>query len=156
MRNPFKLLWLMVRYRRPSRVTEMTTVRDSFWLRSHYAALTFFGYIVVHSQEEADRLNSRTSRDSSLKRHETIHLRQAQATHDSWICFYTLYIWYYLRALPQNKHMRHAAYYLNPFEMEAYGHMDEPDYLDKCIGGANEWRTFAKMKPKDRRKLAKG
>lgn len=155
MSNPFKLLWLMVRFRRPSRVTEMKTVKESFWLRGSYAALTFFGYIVVHSQEEADQLNARTSANSSLIRHETIHLRQAQSTHDSWFCFYLLYIWYYLRALPQNRYMKNAAYYLNPFEMEAYEHMYEKDYLAKCSKGANGWRAYAKMKPSERRQIAK-
>ncbi len=133
----------------------MKVVKDGFWLRKNYAALTFFGHIVVHSQQEADRLNARTVADSSLKRHETIHLRQAQSTHNSWFCFYTLYIWYYLRALPQNKYRRGAAYYLNPFEMEAYEHMYEPDYLDKCKDGANGWRVYARMKPSERLKIAK-
>ena len=145
----------MVRFRRPSRVEEMKVVKEGFWLRGDYAALTFFGYIVVHSKEEADRLNARPLKNSSLKRHETIHLRQAQSTHNSWLCFYTLYIYYYLRALPQNRHMHNGAYYLNPFEMEAYEHMYDPTYLEKCRQGANGWRVYAKMKPCERRKLSK-
>ncbi len=81
-----------------------------------------------------------------------IHLRQAQSTGDSWVCFYCLYIWYYLRALPQNRHRRNAAYLINPFEIEAYRHMDEPDYLDRP---ATEWRKWAKMKPSERIKFFK-
>ena len=145
----------MLRFRRPSRVTEMKAVSERFWLRSNYLALTFFGYIVVHSKEDADRVNAAPLSRSSLKRHETIHLRQAQSTHDSWLCFYTLYIWYYLRALPQNRKKRNAAYYLNPFEMEAYEHMYDPAYLEKCSQGANGWRVYAKMKPGERLELAK-
>ncbi len=152
MKNPFKLLWLMIRFRRPSRVTEMKAVCENFWLSSNYTAMTFFGHIVVHSIKEAEQLNGHALDMSSLKRHETIHLRQAQSTHNSWFCFYTLYIWYYLRALPQNRYMHNAAYYLNPFEMEAYRHMYEHDYLEKCANGANEWRVYAKMKPSERRK----
>lgn len=152
MLNPFRLLWLIFRAKRPSRIKEMKAVTDRFWLRNNYAALTFFGFIVVRSKEEAAHINST---NDSLKRHETIHLRQAQSTHNSWICFYTLYIWYYLRALPQNRHMRNAAYYLNPFEMEAYEHMYEPDYLEKCSNGAQGWRVYAKMKPSERRKMSK-
>ena len=155
MNPPFKLLGLMVCAKRPRRIKEMKAVRDGFWLRGNYAALTFFGYIVVHSQQEADRINARTTDESSLKRHETIHLRQALSTHNSWLCFYTLYIWYYLRALPQNRHRRNAAYYLNPFEMEAYEHMYERDYIEKCRNGANGWRVYAKMKPRERLKIAK-
>ncbi len=155
MRNPFKIIWLMFRFRNPSRVVEMKAIRESFWLRKNYSAMTFFGYILVHSQEEADTINAHTNNSSNLKRHETIHLRQAQSLHNSWFCFYTLYIWYCLRALPMNRHMRNAAYRLNPFEMEAYEHMYEEDYLDKCSDGANGWRVYARMKPRERLKLSK-
>ena len=155
MNNPFKILRLMVKYRRPDRVEDMQAVKDSFWLGRNYAALTFFGYIIVHSQEEADRINSRTTNNSSLKLHETIHLRQAQATHNSWLCFYLRYLWYTLRALPQNRHMRNAAYRLNPFEMEAYAHDHDPNYLKQCTNGAQGWREYAKMSPRQRREMSK-
>lgn len=141
----------MIRAKRPSHIIEMKAVKEGFWLRKNYAAMMFFGTIVAHSQKEADLINAR---NGSLKRHETIHLRQAQSVHNSWICYYLLYIWYYLRALPQNRYMKNAAYYLNPFEMEAYKHMYEPDYLEKCRNGANEWRYYAKMKPSERRRIA--
>lgn len=131
----------------------MKAVKEGFWLRRNYAAMMFFGHILAHTQQEADRINARFD---IVKRHESIHLRQAQSTHDSWFCFYTLYIWYYLRALPQNRYMRNAAYRLNPFEMEAYEHQHEPDYLEKCEDGAQGWRKYAKMKPSERRALAKG
>jgi hypothetical protein len=131
----------------------MRAIKEGFWLRRNYEAMMFFGHIITHTQEDADLINARFG---SVKRHEAIHLRQAQSTHDSWLCFYILYIWYYLRALPQNRYMRNAAYWLNPFEMEAYEHMNEPDYLEKCTDGAQGWRKYAKMKPSERRALAKG
>ena len=77
-----------------------------------------------------------------------IHLRQAQSCGDSWLRFYLLYLWYWLRALPANRKMKHGAYLLNPFEMEAYRHMNDLHYLAK--GEANEWRKFAKMSIKER------
>lgn len=122
----------------------MPVVKNNFWLRPGYEALTFFGFIVTPTNREAEAMSSRTS---ALKRHEMIHLRQAQSTGDSWVRFYFLYIWYYLRALPQNRRMRNAAYLINPFEMEAYRHMGEPDYLDRP---ATEWRQWAMMKPRER------
>jgi hypothetical protein len=86
-----------------------------------------------------------------MKNHEMIHLRQAQSCGDSWFRFYLLYIWYWLRALPANRKMKHGAYLLNPFEIEAYRHMNNLDYL--ANGEANEWRKFAKMSIKERIKL---
>ena len=47
--------------------------------------------------------------------------------------------------------MKHGAYLLNPFEMEAYRHMNNLNYL--ANGEANEWRKYAKMTIKERIKL---
>ena len=147
MRNPFRILLLLTRVRRPSRIAVMDVVTDGLWLRRGYQALTFFGTIVTATEADARLMRQG---DSSLARHEMIHLRQAQSTHDSWLIFYLLYVWYYLRALPQNRRMKNAAYLLNPFELEAYRHMDDPAYLERCAdGGATEWRTFARMSPRE-------
>lgn len=148
MNNPFSLLRLLTKAVRPSRTANMTAVSDAFWLRRGYDALTFFGFIVTHSRQEADHINSHYD---ELKNHEMIHLRQAQATGDSWIRFYLLYIWYCLRALPMNRHMKRAAYLLNPFELEAYGHMNDLGYADRCKEGAQEWRQYVKMGYRERR-----
>ena len=130
MNNPFSLLRLLTKAVRPSRTANMTAVSDAFWLRRGYDALTFFGFIVTHSRQEADHINSHYD---ELKNHEMIHLRQAQATGDSWIRFYLLYIWYCLRALPMNRHM------------------NDLGYADRCKEGAQEWRRYVKMGYRERR-----
>lgn len=148
MRNPFRILTLLAHVRRPSRIPAMRVFIDGFWLRGGYQAMTFFGTIVAATEADARLLGHDRN---TLLRHETIHLRQAQATHDSWLLFYLLYFWYSLRALPLNRKKKHAAYYVNPFEMEAYRHDGDPDYLDRCDReGAQEWRVFARMKPSER------
>ena len=148
------VMWMMLRvipimWRavRPSKVTDMPAVVNTFWLRKGYEGLTFFGQILTPTQELADRFNASFN---ALKNHEMIHLRQAQSCGDSWLRFYLLYIWYWLKALPANRKMKHAAYLLNPFEMEAYARMHDLDYLK---GPATEWRRYAKMSLKDRLKL---
>ncbi len=149
MNQVLSIFPLLLRAVRPSRTGDMKAVSNAFWLRGGYDALTFFGHIVTHSQPEADRLNSRYD---ALKNHEMIHLRQAQATGDSWWLFYLRYGWYWLRALPWNRHMRQAAYWLNPFELEAYRHMNDLGYADRCSdGGAQEWRLYARMKYEGRK-----
>ena len=143
-----RVIPIMWRAVRPSKITDMPAVVNTFWLRKGYEGLTFFGHILAPTQELADRFNG--SADRALKNHEMIHLRQAQSCGDSWIRFYLLYIWYWLTGLRMNRKMKHAAYLLNPFEMEAYARMDDLDYLK---GPATEWRKYAKMKLKDRLKL---
>ena len=143
-----RVIPIMWRAVRPSKVADMPAVVNTFWLRKGYEGLTFFGQILAPTQELADRFNG--SADRALKNHEMIHLRQAQSCGDSWIRFYLLYIWYWLTGLRMNRKMKHAAYLLNPFEMEAYARMNDLDYLK---GPATEWRKYAKMKLKDRLKL---
>ena len=145
-----RVIPIMWRAVRPSKVVDMPAVVNTFWLRKGYEGLTFFGKILAPTQELADRFNG--SADRALKNHEMIHLRQAQSCGDSWLRFYILYIWYWLKGLRMNRKMKHAAYLLNPFEMEAYARMYDLDYLK---GPATEWRRYAKMKLKDRLKLYK-
>ena len=148
------VMWMMLRvipimWRavRPSKVVDMPAVVNTFWLRKGYEGLTFFGQILTPTQELADRFNASFN---ALKNHEMIHLRQAQSCGDSWLRFYLLYIWYWIKGLRMNHKMKHAAYLLNPFEMEAYARMHDLDYLK---GPATEWRRYAKMSLKDRLKL---
>ncbi len=145
-----RVIPIMWRAVRPSKVVDMPAVVNTFWLRKGYEGLTFFGQILAPTQELADRFNG--SADRALKNHEMIHLRQAQSCGDSWIRFYLLYIWYWLKGLRMNRQMKHAAYLLNPFEMEAYARMYDLDYLK---GPATEWRRYAKMPLKERLKLYK-
>ena len=145
-----RVIPIMWRAVRPSKVVDMPAVVNTFWLRKGYEGLTFFGQILAPTQELADRFNG--SADRALKNHEMIHLRQAQSCGDSWLRFYLLYIWYWLKGLRMNRQMKHAAYLLNPFEMEAYARMNDLDYLK---GPATEWRRYAKMPLKERLKLYK-
>ena len=144
-----RVIPIMWRAVRPSKVADMPAVVNSFWLPKGYEGLTFFGKILAPTQEIADTFNRGFS---SLKNHEMIHLRQAQSCGDSWIRFYLLYILYWLKGLRMNRKMKHAAYLLNPFEMEAYARMHDLDYLK---GPATEWRRYAKMSLKERLKLYK-
>ena len=142
-----RVIPIMWRAVRPSKVADMPAVVNTFWLRKGYEGLTFFGQILTPTQELDDRFNAGLD---EMKNHEMIHLRQAQSCGDSWLRFYLLYIWYWIKGLRMNRKMKHAAYLLNPFEMEAYARMHDLDYLK---GPATEWRRYAKMKLKDRLKL---
>lgn len=148
MRSLLHILRLLCRVRRPSRIEAMHVVSDGLWLRRGYQAVTFFGIVITATEGDAQLMRQD---GNSLARHEMIHLRQAQSTHDSWLLFYLRYFWYYLLALPQNRHLRNAAYLINPFEMEAYRHMCDPHYLEHCAAdGATEWRRYARMSPRER------
>jgi len=136
------ILTMMLRSARPSRTDNMKAIAKPRLIKRGYDALTFFGYIITHTEQEAEAFNGRFD---SLKNHEMIHLYQARSTHNSWLCFYWLYGWYWLRACRYRQRLRNAGYLLNPFEMEAYAHMYDLHYLDDKKSGTNEWRRYQQM-----------
>ena len=155
----FSVFSIMLSAVRPSRVEDMHAEVDSFWMRKSYTGLTFFGTILTSNQQDADLFNLH---NKAMKNHEMIHLRQAQSCGDSWLRFYLLYIWYWLKiacfgGFAVRRKLKHAAYLLNPFEMEAYRHMNDLNYLNSVAGDlqspANEWRKYAKMSIKERLKV---
>ena len=133
---------LLISPPRPSALTDMPATVNRFLCRKGYTAITLFGRLCTREEESAARLNKKYD---ALKNHEMIHLRQAQDTGNSWYRFYWLYLWYSFKALWYIRKHRRAAYYLNPFEMEAYCHMYDLHYLESTGGKATEWRKFAKM-----------
>ena len=147
----FSLLRLVWRARRPSLVQDMPALPGGFWMRRGYTAMTFFGTIITKNAKEAETINTRLT---ALKNHEMIHLRQAQSVGDSWWRFYRLYLRYWWQGWRQRRHYPNAAYRLNPFEMEAYEHMHNLDYLNQCRDGATGWKRYARMTVEERAKEA--
>ena len=147
MANMLTVIPLMLKARRPSKLTDMRAVNIPFWIRKGYEGMTFFGTIITHSKEEAALFNDHWG---SLKNHEMIHLYQARSTHDSWFCFYWKYIIYWLKACRYHKHLRNAGYLLNPFEMEAYDRMNDLQYLADKESGTTEWCRYASMTLEER------
>ena len=136
-------MFLMIfRAPRPSRTDDMKAVAKPRWIRKGYDGLTLFGTIITHTTQEAEVFNAHFG---SLKNHEMIHLYQARSTHDSWLLFYLRYGYYWLMALRYHKRLKNAGYLLNPFEMEAYEHMDNLHYLDDKPAGAYGWKKYARM-----------
>ena len=145
LRHPFRMfriLRFVWKARKPSTVHDMPAVVDTFWLSSGYEALTFFGTILTHSQQEADHMNRRFD---ELKNHEMIHLKQAVTTGDSWWQFYRLYLKFWLQGWRARRRYPNAGYWLNPFEMEAYEQMYDMGYVEKHKDGATGWMRYARM-----------
>ena len=150
MNNPFRILRFLWKARRPSHISDMPAVRDAFWLKKGYDAVTFFGFILTHTEQEARLMNGRLN---ALKNHEMIHLRQAQACGDSWCRFYWRYLVFWLKAQKGRKLVKNAGYRLNPFEMEAYAHMDDLSYLSRFADGATGWQHYARLSLQERAAL---
>ncbi len=133
----------------------MKAVVKPRWIRKGYDGLTFFGHIITHSRLEADNFDDPMS---TMRNHEMIHLYQARSTHDSWLCFYIRYLYYWLSVgiryrlfcRHEGRRIPHAGYRLNPFEMEAYRYMNDLHYLDDKPQGTDGWQRYARMPLADR------
>lgn len=110
-------------------------------LPSGYAAITLFG-IVFMRRSYIDAINYlNSSRGQLLINHEKIHILQKKSIH-SWIIFYILYIWYFLKLYLSTFNWK-MSYKTIPFELESYN--NEIKGLDK-----SNWRVW-RMSNKDRK-----
>ena len=66
--NPLSIFRLLFKAVKPSRTVDMAAVCDAFWLRRGYDALTFFGFILTHSRQEADHFNFEGEINSAIKK----------------------------------------------------------------------------------------
>ena len=141
---------MILRAARPSRISDMQAVAKPFWILKGYNGLTFFGHIITHNLQDAEDFNRGFN---AIKNHEMIHLYQARACHDSWLRFYCRYLRYWLQASRYRRRLKNAGYLLNPFELEAYRHMYDLDYLKDKPNGTDGWRKYAQMSLEERLKL---
>ena len=96
----------------------MIKIIAPYLLSKHTKAMSLFCFIILRDEEALN--------DKVTINHETIHWRQQVET--LFIGFYLLYVFYYLkRRLDDYPH--ELAYQLIPFEIEAYMHQNDLDYL---------------------------
>jgi len=89
-------------------------------------AITIFPFIISKEEMNAETLN-----------HETIHIYQQREL--LLIGFYLLYFYYYLRGVIKYKD-KQKAYFMIPFEQEAYANDGNFNYLDERKPYC--WREF--------------
>lgn len=140
--------------RRPNKYQCVEIKASRFLPPKGYFAITFFGRVLIHRRNfeqwkrEQGSVFSRT-----LINHEWIHVQQAVSVRNSWIAYYLLYLYYFLKSRPL-KYGHAAAYYANPFEIEAYMHEGDFSYV-KDNHGTDEWRRIAQLSVKERIELCK-
>ncbi|MDD7317627.1 MAG: hypothetical protein SOZ80_07130 [Prevotella sp.] len=146
------LLSVIFRVKRPSCIADMQAMVNTFICRKDFAGIMLFGWIFTNSRSVADSLNSSYS---VMKNHEMIHLRQAQSTANNWFRYYALYLAFWLRGICLARKRRLLAYYLNPFEMEAYLNERNMHYLDRFENGVTGWKEYRKMTIAERYRVMK-
>lgn len=111
-----------------------------------FLAITFFGKMWIRkSNKNKWEQYLQDGRADEVINHEMIHVKQALSTNNSWWKFYMLYIWYWLKANPLFNGFNFA-YYMNPFEIEAYGNESDLGYISENMYGTNEWTEYKELK----------
>lgn len=137
---------------KPSKIKSLTAKKAWFLLPS-FRAITWKGVAYCNDKLDVKTINLTEGINCRLKSHETIHVRQAESTDDSWLKFYVRYVWEWILNLPLIFIDMFAPYKFMPFEIEAYINQDNWDYCKH--GAVYQWKEFEKLTLKEKRELAK-
>ena len=137
--------------KKPSKI-KCVSAKKAWIMLSNFTAITLFGVAYCKSRQRADEINRTDKIDSLLESHETIHVRQAESTKDSWFIFYAKYIWQWIKNFPLIFVKIYAPYKFMPFELEAYRYQDDWNH---CLGKCEKWKDYNKLTIKQKRSLAK-
>lgn len=137
---------------KPSKINVLKA-KKALFLFSGFRALTWKGIAYCKEKSDIQLINAQDTINSNFEAHEMTHVKQAESTHDSWFCFYTLYIWYWILNFPLFIRGKFMPYYFIPFELEAMTH--ETDWKYPTNGAVYQWKKFKKLTLKEKLKLAK-
>lgn len=137
---------------KPSKINVLKAKR-AFFLFPGFRALTWKGIAYCKSKRDVSLINSEDKISSDFEAHEMTHVKQAESTHNSWFCFYTLYLWYWIINFPLFIYGKFMPYFFIPFELEAMN--NETDWKYPTNGHVYQWKKFKKIPLKTKLKLAK-
>lgn len=116
--------------KRPSKIQNIDFIFNKFIPPKGFLAITFFGKVYIHNRNKSLWESYSEEYKEVVRRHETIHVRQAEMAHDSWFRFYMKYLWHWIVAMLNCGFKNSIAYYCIPYEVEAYLQEDDYDYED--------------------------
>lgn len=141
--------------KKPNEIINLIPSFRKFLPPKNFKAIMMFGKIFINiKNQEKYYEDERKGNNAYFKNHEMIHVQQAIKTHNSWLLFYLLYVWFWLKNLPFIFGLNFA-YKFIPFEMEAYYYQKDLTYTEKHINGTENYKIFNKVTLKEKRKLYK-
>ena len=138
---------------RPSKI-KVTKAKKALFLFPGFRALTWKGIVYCKDKFDVNLINSVDAITSDFESHETLHIRQAESTKDSWFVYYTLYLWQWFCNFPLFFVGWRMPYNFIPFELEAFTNETNHDY--PMHGPVYQWKEFKKLTMKQKFAFAKG
>ena len=141
---------------KPSSIKEIVIKFHKIIPFGNYFAMMWCGFVYIR---EKNRTRYNKIKDTYLMRisnnHEMIHIKQALKSDDSWVKYYFNYCIQYIKNAPLIFGFNFA-YYMNPYELEAYMHELYYDYPNTNMVGETGLDKFKKLNIKEKRKIYKG
>lgn len=137
----YKLIILLFKSKPRELGKDLEVIPMKYFPFKGYKYLMWCGKMIYRKDMEDKRKEEwNTSSFQKSLNHETIHLNQAKRS-GSWIKYYWQYFIEWLKGgiimAPVS-----AAYYTNPFEMEAYANEDKPEYPEGMIIYEDNYSTL--------------
>ena len=138
---------------KPSEI-KILKAKKALFLFPGFRALTWKGIAYCKNDSDILLINFERKISSDFESHEMTHVKQAESTRDSWLCFYALYLWYWILNFPLFVTGLYMPYNFIPFELEAFTNETNWEYPAK--GAVYQWKKFnEKLSIREKYKLAK-
>ena len=124
---------------KPSKINVLKA-KKALFLFSGFRALTWKGIAYCKKESDIQLINAQDTINSNFEAHEMTHVKQAESTHNSWFCFYALYLWHWIINFPLFIYGKFMPYYFIPFELEAMN--NETDWKYPTNGAVYQWKEF--------------
>ena len=140
----FSELWILIKMlfrTNPCNINNVSLMNMNHFPFKGYKYLMWCGKMIYRNDMIEKRKEEwKTLEFLTSKTHETIHLNQAKRS-GGWIKYYWQYFKEWIKGgiimAPVS-----AAYYTNPFEMEAYANEDKPEYPEGMIIYEDNYSTL--------------
>jgi hypothetical protein len=138
---------------KPSKI-QVLKAKKALFLFPGFRALTWKGIAYCKKKSDIQLINFEDKISSDFESHEMVHVKQAESTHDSWFCFYALYLWYWILNFPLFIAGLYMPYFFIPFELEAMN--NETNWNYPTNDSVYQWKEFrSKLSLKKKYSFAK-
>jgi len=132
---------------------KVVKAKKGFLLLPGFRAITWKGIVYCKNNKDVELINTDDSINSDFESHESIHIRQAECTKDSWFIFYSLYLWQWLCNFVLFIYGLLIPYKFIAFELEAVANEANHDYA--MHGAVYQWKKFNRLSLKQKCRFAK-
>lgn len=137
---------------RPSKIKELKVIMNHVFPFTDNIIMLFGILFMKNKSQDYFERYKKTIIGKTHINHYMIHVKEACSLNDSWLVFYIKYFIYWLKNNPFINGFDFASKF-NPFEIEAFMHENDLDYLLDKENGCFEWLEFEKIPIKEKKLL---